>query len=262
LAFQEYFDLDIHSAMREQLVAAFEQLETAPLSGVEGLGVSRKGGVYGLYVSDVLVYIGKSGNLARRLVDHACKIDGRQNISARDVSFRCLVVNPNWSPFAPETLLLGHYGGDLAEWNGNGFGPHDPGRNREETDKPPDGFDQQYPIRFDFPCDEITAGTYDLTALLVALKKTLPFLFRYQTTDRKKYRAGHVGYSGKKVVVPRAGMPAHELLKLVTQQLPGWQSTRFPSHFILYEEQRNYRYGETIWYQPAADEAKPRRRTR
>jgi hypothetical protein len=52
LAFQKYFDLDIPSALREQLVAAFEQLENAPLSSVRELSIPRKGGVYGLYVGD------------------------------------------------------------------------------------------------------------------------------------------------------------------------------------------------------------------
>ena len=42
-------------------------------------------------------------------------------------------------------------------------------------------------------------------------------------------------------------MPAEELLKLITQNLPGWQATRFPGHMILYKERRAYDHGKVIW---------------
>jgi len=43
-------------------------------------------------------------------------------------------------------------------------------------------------------------------------------------------------------------MPADELLACVAKQFgPGWQATAFPSHLILYEENRSYTYGEILW---------------
>lgn len=38
-----------------------------------------------------------------------------------------------------------------------------------------------------------------------------------------------------------------ERLRLVAQNMPGWQATRFPSHMILYPENREYEHGLRIW---------------
>jgi hypothetical protein len=45
-------------------------------------------------------------------------------------------------------------------------------------------------------------------------------------------------------------MTATEILRLIAQALPGWQATKFPSHMILYKEQRTYAHGKTIWPVP------------
>jgi hypothetical protein len=168
-----------------------------------------------------------------------------------------LAVHPNWTALAPEASLIRHYKQqqrNLCEWNGISFGPHDPGRDRETTNKPPDGFDSQFPIRYDWPCQNVAVGERNLRELLVQIKDELPFLLRYEAVN-KKYRLGHPDYNNLIVVVPRSGMPADELLHLITQQLPGWQSTRFSSHMILYKETREYTHGVMIWRQPATPAA-------
>ena len=159
MRFQAHFDLDIPQALHAQLVAAFEALEPASLADVATLHASQNAGVYGLRHGQELVYVGKADNLKKRLGEHRAKISGRQNIALSDVGFVCLTVNPNWSAYAPEDILTRHYRAEgLCGWNGSSFGPHDPGRNRETTNKSPQGFDRQYPIKEDWPCDWIRCG--------------------------------------------------------------------------------------------------------
>jgi hypothetical protein len=131
-------------------------------------------------------------------------------------------------------------------WNGNGLGPHDPGRERETTNKAPDGFDAQYPIRQDWPCSWINAGEVNAAELLKAIKGGLPYLLRYQTTKQKSQKP-HADYEDLTVTVARDDMSARDLLRTIAQALPGWQATAFPSHMILYQEHRTYTHGQVIW---------------
>jgi hypothetical protein len=241
LPFCCHFEIDIISALTEQLVAAIAQLDQGSLSSANIESIPNERGVYQLFYLGILVYVGKADNLKSRLKQHLRKISGRRNISAADVTFRCLTVHRNWTALAPEETLIKHYKEEgLCAWNGNGFGTHDPGRRREETNKPPESFDAQYPIREDWPCAEITACPWNARELLVALKKQLPFLLRYDKAVR-----GHVEHLT--IDVPQTGMPAVQILQLIATHLPGWQATRFSSHMILYREDRSYTHGTKIW---------------
>ncbi len=247
MQFQKHFDLDIPRALNAQLVTVFESLDQASLAEVAHLHVAGRSGVYGLFHYGMLVYVGKAGNLKRRLLEHRSKISGRKNIGLADVSFACLTVNENWSAYAPEDILTRHYRAEeLCEWNGSSFGPHDPGRNRETTNKSPQGFDRQYPIREDWPCDWIAAGTYPVLDLLVSLKVGLPYLLRYETSAGRSWKKGHQDFDGVTVAVPASGLPASEVLRLLADALPGWQATAFPSHLILYKESRTYKHGKVL----------------
>ncbi|MDP8981255.1 MAG: hypothetical protein M3O35_11780, partial [Acidobacteriota bacterium] len=177
------------------------------------------------------------------------KISGRRNINVDDVGFKCLFVHANWTTLAPEDSLIKHYrkaGEGECAWNGNGFGQHDPGRERETTNKPPDGFDAQYPIRQDWVCDWIKAGEPNVAALLKSMKAKLPYLLRYQTA-KKKSRNPHADYDDVTVAIAQDGRTAKDLLRTITVALAGWQATAFPSHMILYKEHREYEHGEIIW---------------
>lgn len=252
MPYQTEFDLDIPQAIQGQLVGVFEGLDTADLLSLEPAGpvtVTDRPGVYGLYADGVLVYVGKARRLSRRLSKHRVKLSGRQNLG--DVRFKAVAVHKNWNAYAPESILLNHYQElGLCEWNGSGFGPNDPGRQREETNMPPDGFHGRYPIRQDWPCDWLEAQEYDLLDLLISLKENLPFLLRYEATSH--YRTGHPDFREKRVVLPKNAMSASEVLELVVGQLPGWQATAFPSHMILYKEARDYEFGEVIARGPTA----------
>jgi predicted GIY-YIG superfamily endonuclease len=243
------FEIDIISALSGQLISAFAGLEIGPLSE-DQLGVLPGGqGVYQLHFQERLVYVGKADNLPKRLSEHRRKIIGRQNINIADVGFTCLFVHPNWTALAPEESLIKYYrdsGTGVCPWNGNGFGPHDPGREREETDKSPDGFDAMYPIREDWRCDWVKAGEHNAAQLLKSLKSGLPYLLRYQTA-RKQSQEAHPDYRGARVTVPEDNMSASDVLRAIARALPGWQATRFPGHMILYKERHKYRHGHLIW---------------
>ena len=245
----DHFEIDIISALSSQLVSAFDNL-VAGVMTEDVLGALPVGqGVYQLYHQGALVYVGKSDKLARRLSEHRKKISGRRNILVSETAFKCLYVHPNWTALAPEESLIRHYrqtGTGECTWNGNGFGPHDPGRERETTNKPSEGFDVQYPIQEDWPCEWIAAGQHNGKELLRSFKSGLPFLLRYQRETRS-LTAGHPDYNSRTIVIRESGMSARELLKTITEQLPGWQATIFPGHMILYQEDRAYTHGRTVW---------------
>lgn len=255
-----HFEIDIISALSTQLTETLDQLEIGTLSKEVLDDIPQRRGVYKLFHNDTLMYVGKTDNLPKRLKEHHQKISGRQNISVDDMGFKCLSIHRNWAALAPENSLINHYkqgrSGEC-EWNGNGFGPHDPGRNREVTNKAPDGFDMRYPIRLDWRCDWIEAGEWNLLDLLVALKDStrLPYLLRYKTEERESardahFKRGHPDHRGKTVTVPQTGMTVEDLLILITRSLPGWQATAFPSHLILYPEAEDYTHGHVLHREP------------
>jgi hypothetical protein len=128
---------------------------------------------------------------------------GRQNIDVAEMTFACVTIHPNWTALAPESALIQHYAElHLSEWNGIGFGPHDPGRNRDATDADQEGFDMQFPIRHEWPCEFVEAREWNIRELLIRMKEELPFLLRYECIN-KKYRAGHADYNDRTAVVPQ-----------------------------------------------------------
>jgi hypothetical protein len=241
MPFFRAFDIDLPRALREQLVEAFSQLETGALNPANVNQVPVQRGVYQLYFDEQLVYVGKADRLRTRLTKHMRKIQGRTNLEISQMSFKCLYMSANWSTLAPESQLIALYKSQgTAFWNGNGFGPNDPGAGREDRNKPPAYFDQQYPIRENWPCDFIVAGDWAVVNLLRSMKRDLPFLLRFQKTSPD--------YANVSIEVPSTGMPASELLRMAATSLPqGWQATRFPSHMILYKRIREFQFGTVIY---------------
>jgi hypothetical protein len=241
------FEIDIVKALSDQLLAGFEALRPEPLADLATHNLPSGQGVYQLFYDGWLVYVGKADSLPKRLGQHARKIAGRRNIKLSEMSYCCLYVHKNWTALAPETSLIKYFkasGEGRCEWNGNGFGPHDPGRQRETTNKTPDGFDAIYPIRNAWPCTGVNAGLWNVGDLLRTMKRELPFLLRFETTGSAT--KGHPDYNSKTVEIPAPAMPARELLKLIATNLPNWQATAFPSHMILYRESREYTHGELL----------------
>jgi hypothetical protein len=244
-----HFEIDIIHALSSQLVAAFSKLDAATLTADEVSSLPKGQGVYKLYHRESLVYVGKADSLKKRLGEHRHKISGRLNIDVADMAFKCLFVHPNWTTLAPEDSLIKYYrkaGEGECAWNGNGFGPHDPGRERETTNKAPDGFDAQYPIRQDWICDWIKAGERNAAELLKAIKSGLPYLLSFQAVSQGSKKP-HADYKDLTITVPRDDMSVRDLLRTIGEALPGWQATAFPSHMILNKEDRPYVHGQIIW---------------
>ena len=103
-------------------------------------------GIYALYKEDEEkpVYVGKtdkSGYVRKRLLEHARKIEGRENIKVSDIRFRYLIIHEDWLVRACEEYLIKHYS---TGWQGSGFGSHIPGAGRPGK-KGPNRFDRMYP---------------------------------------------------------------------------------------------------------------------
>jgi hypothetical protein len=243
------FDFDLAGAVQEQLLKAFNVLPIGPLSEELTSELRVRHGVYQLFLHGVLVYIGKAKSLKARLRRHRFRLGGRKNLNLADVGFKCLYVHKNWTPMTHEEALIRLYQREGSQlWNGMGFGSNDPGRNREQTNQPPEGFHRQFPINSDLPCDFLEPGTWKVRDLLRHLKGELPFLLRYEGHTR----GGHADFVKKKVAIAASGRPLSEVLTDVARALPrGWQLTIFPSHVILYKESRAYDHGEVLW--PPAD---------
>lgn len=261
LPYVDKFEIDIVRALTGQLITKFEKLKVGALSQENIRSIKGRQGVYLLFQGKALVYVGKAKSLRVRIGKHLRKLEGRRNIDVRKMGFKCLYIHRNWTALAPESSLIRHYRRHRqdAAWNGNGFGPNDPGRRRETTQKRPDGFDMTYPIRDDWSCDFIESGNWNVYELLLALKKGLPYLLRFQKKDSAKGKTAklktvnraakgkaHPDLVNASVEVPRAGMPARELLKIIADALPKWQATVLPSHMILYREKRKYEYGDVL----------------
>lgn len=243
------FEIDIVEALSSQLIVALEKLEIGPLAVSEISSLQPGQGVYQLFHRKALVYVGQADSLKKRLLEHYKKISGRKNIDVSELGFKCLYVHHNWTALAPEASLIKHHrklGKGSCPWNGNGFGPHDPGRERETTNKTPEGFDVTYPIREDWTCTWIKAGEYNADDLLRSLKRGLPYLLRFEAAQPKSQKP-HPDCIAAKVRVPCDGMAASELLKLAAMSLPDWQATIFPGHMILYKENQTYKHGRRIW---------------
>jgi hypothetical protein len=245
------FRLSITKALGDQLSESIKRLTPAPLDDPTVNKLNDDSGVYQLYRSDTLVYIGKADrSLPERLGQHLRKISGRQNISLSEMAFTCLYVAEDLSAVAPETLLIKrHQDTGEAQWNKNGFGNKDPGRRRDTTVLKAGHFDAQFPIDLDINVDLYTGQT-TLKRFLELLKEALPYTFRY---DRGL--SGRGGLAISTVFVPGSQLTAREAFRLTLTDLPpGWQLTVLPGRTILYPEANPYLYDSALmWWRREQD---------
>lgn len=138
------FEFDLDRGIREQVV---EKLEASPLLALEEGAGPAESGIYALYHHGALVYVGKASGLYEsrptlrgRLAVHRRKIEGRQNITLREMQCRYLTFASEWWVWAAELAVIGHYS---PEWNTSGFGSNAPGRGRPGTRVSP--WNRQFP---------------------------------------------------------------------------------------------------------------------
>lgn len=137
-----------------------------------------KQGIYVLYLEGAPVYLGKAENVEERLSQHLNKLSGRNNIDLAVVGFKALLLDRSMSTAANETTLIAFFSkSHKGLWNKRGFGPKDPGKNRDTTR--PGYFDQNFPIRTDYPVPDVL-DEMTIDALFKIMKAALPYVFRYQ----------------------------------------------------------------------------------
>ena len=228
--FHRPFTLSITRALGDQLAAALDTLTPAALDLEHLHQVEKRAGVYQLYLRDEFVYVGKADkDLRGRLTQHYKKLRGRQNVPMAEVGFSCLYVNEDFSALAPERLLIDHYraqGG--VPWNTNGFGSKDPGKNRDQTRIEMDHFDYLFPINLDLGLSGLPDGEMPLGKFMAAVKKELPFLFRY----------ANGGSAISEPVQSQPEMTAHDAFTLIARALPDpWQVVALPGYVVAYPNQ-------------------------
>lgn len=225
------FAFSFTAAFTEQLGARLAESSPQPLGESNLDQLWSRPGIYELFHSGRLVYIGKaSSDLPARLRLAARKISGRRGIDPRDVSFTHLYVDEDLSAIAPEALLLKRHG-ESPPWNRNGFGNSDPGRGRDASPVPEHHFDLLYPVNLDLPVPELI-GERSIGGAAALLKRSLPYSFRYDRALKDDEAVLDFGENPP---------TAHSALAVLVEGLgAGWQATALPGHVIAYREDRDY----------------------
>lgn len=243
------YNFDFLDTISRQL---YERLETLPVTPLTSstlaelaafqLDRNAKQGVYMLYVDGHPVYIGKADDVRDRLFQHMTKLSGRSNITMNAVAYKCLLLDKSMSTAANETILMGlfmqHHEG---MWNNSGFGPKDPGKERDTTK--PSKFDRTHPINVDFTVNDITS-TETIGSLFAKMKRSLPFVFRYQNLPERVAT----------VTVPLDNCP-HTAVALLTRAMtvfePGWRAAVLYHGMVIYKTTKAYPHALQVIDAPA-----------
>jgi Eco29kI-like restriction endonuclease len=235
-----HFTFDLTGALAEQLEAMLPNLTPEPLATGRIQGVSTLPGIYQLYLSGELVYVGKADrNLQDRLSDHYRKIIGRENIDINDMTFTGLYLEGTWIPVGPEQILINRWEktrGAKPPWNVNGFGIKDPGRERDTTTYRATHFDSLYPADLNYVIGGVIRGTCRVNELLPIVKRELPYVFRYEDQW-----ARHPDYLESRATITASNPTAADVFDALVAALPaGWQITALPGYVIMYKNVRSY----------------------
>ena len=245
------FELDLTRALLEHLPGIFERLGAEPLTQTAVKELPEKAqGVYMLLDEGRPTYIGKTDaehGFRDRLDRHFFTLSSRRNLDLGKISFKAVRVMV-FTTVNVETTLIKHFLHDnKLTWQFSGFGSNDPGHNREGQE--PSNFDKKYPINIDLPLSAVQKGAHNALQLLMLLKSSLPYDFRYGTDIGANGRAvkhtkGHIDQRSTSLNVPRNGMTLRALFEevLIPQMPGGWVATVFPGRVIYYKEPTEYRY--------------------
>ncbi|HAT30203.1 MAG TPA: hypothetical protein DCW29_04930 [Janthinobacterium sp.] len=196
-------------------------------------------GVYVLHYDGAPVYQGKANDVADRLSQHFEKLKGRRGIDPCRVGYKALLLDKSMGTAANEDLLISMFKKKHANmWNGAGFGPKDPGQNRDTTK--PGWFDTRFPIVADFPIllSLDAAGGVELAVLLAQMKARLPYVFRYAVPAEDLSR--HIKLNEVK-------HDARGLLQAAVSFLgAGWKGAVISYGMVLYKTTKAYPYGEEV----------------
>lgn len=196
-------------------------------------------GVYVILYDGIPKYIGKANHVRDRLAQHLTKLRGRRGIDLQRLGYKALLLDKSMSTAANEDILIGMFKDEQQDmWNGGGFGPKDPGKERDTTK--PGQFDREHPIVDDFPInlhlDE--CGAIGLGKLLAAMKTQLPYVFRYDVPAAEL---------GRTVLVSEVPHIARDLLQAIVTLLgEGWRGAIISYGMVLYKTSKHYPHGEEL----------------
>jgi hypothetical protein len=228
------FRLSITRALGDQLDDALSQLTPAALDAENIAQLQSRPGVYELFLQGRLVYVGKADtSIPTRLRQHHRKISGRRNIDVEQMSYVAMYVDEDLSAVAPETLLISRQKAlGSAEWNFNGFGNKDPGRQRDTSAIAANHFDAIYPINLDVAFEQFSVGEHAVADVMATLKASAPFLLRYAPLPQEM--------ADLPIRIERTGHSLDDLLSKIASVVPEWQITALPGYVIAYREDREY----------------------
>lgn len=245
------FELDLMGAVMSQLIPTLDAMGGAPLIQKNAQALPDSQGIYLLIHDKQVRYVGKTdarAGLRTRMARHVRKFEQRRHVRPEDIQFKAAQILV-LTAMDIESRVIQHYG---SEWNGSGFGSNDPGRERETTNKPEQGFDALFPIDIDIPLGLLEPGETTVHKVLVALKTELPYTLRFElepgATGSHGFRTRpHREFLAAPLTVPTGPLTVRQTMRLVLAALPaGWQATYFVSHVILYKENRQYAHGKLI----------------
>lgn len=210
----------------------------AELSSFQKENKSRQG-VYVVHYEGQPVYVGKANDVSDRLSEHYQKLTGRKGILIEEVSYKAVLLDKSMSTAANEDILIGMFREDNEKlWNGTGFGPRDPGKERDTTK--PGKFDTQFPIKDQLLVDLGVAPGEEITlrSLCKMAKEQLPYIFRYNIPAKKL---------DQKLILPDICFSARNLLQVVVNELgPGWKGAVISYGMVLYKTTKEYPHGDEI----------------
>jgi len=254
-SFFDLFALDMQRLVNDEIIGAVDTLIPSALTGdalaalraYERANAHATKCLYILHYQGEAVYVGKAESApSLRLSEHLEKLSSRLRIDVGEISFRCLYLDENWSALTHERKLIGALG---CSWNNAGFGNHDPGKQRDTTRLKASHFDRRFPINPAVTA-KLPPGAYNVAALLPVLRRKLPYLFRYATTQDAE-----AAYLTANVTLVTDETTESVIAKVVDSLGPTWQATFLFGYLILYPEIRDFpaesffrfRRGEGVW---------------
>ena len=238
----ELFNFHFLNTISKQLHEALESLTLTPLNTATLATLqtyqtanSAHQGVYLLHYDNQPVYLGKADNVAERLGQHLTKLLGRQHVNPTEICYKCILLDKSMSTAANEKVLIALFTNTHnGMWNGKGFGPKDPGQQRDTTT--PSYFDSNYPIRLDINITDIEE-TETLGSLCQKMKSQLPWVFRYDLEQR----------ASEEIDLQSVTKTPEPLLRAIVNKLgQGWRGAIISFGMVLYKNQKNYHFGTTV----------------
>lgn len=230
------YNFDFLGTVSDQLFKEIQGTDASPLTK-QDLAILRQGqnanhttqGVYLLTHNGNPAYVGKADDVAERLDQHRLKIVGRKGLDTSSVGYKAVLLDKSMGTAASENILISQFKAiQRGMWNGTGFGPKDPGKNRDKTKASP--FDLKYPVDFNYLLNDqasvenppllgdLIQTNETVASLFQKMKAQLPYVFRY---DIERDEDEDYILNMPSIPLNLTGVPltALELLKVAVQAL-------------------------------------------